>query len=122
MPQVTIPTQEQSARTVQATSVQGKDVGCKFSGSVEPGETQFALQGAEMAPICHMRGSSNCMHSMQACHLAKSHIGVNDEIVLCRCRELVRGAVRLWIQGGATPNVISEIVLPADLHWQMHTV
>ena len=63
------------------------------------------------------------MHaSLQACHLAESHIGVNDEVMLCRCRELVRGAVGLWIQRGATPNVISEIVLPADLQWRMHTV
>ena len=89
MPQVNIPTQEQSARTAQATSGQGRGLGCRLSGSVEPGETQLVLQGAEMVPICHMRGSFNCMHYMQACHLAESHIGVNDEVVLCRCRELI---------------------------------
>ena len=48
-------------------------------------------------------------------HLAEGYVGVHDEVVLCGWRELVCCGIRLWIEGSAAPDVITEIVFPAHL-------
>ena len=73
------------------------------------------------AVVCQKYGdgpASISLHAacpMQDADLAEGHIGVYDEVVLCCCGQLVGSQIRLWVQRGTAPDIITEVVLPAHL-------
>ena len=50
------------------------------------------------------------------CDLLQHNVGVHDEVVLRISRQLDCRRIASGVQGGAVRNVISEVMLPFDLH------
>ena len=45
-------------------------------------------------------------------HLVQHYVGVDHQVVLGICRQLVCFWGTVWIQGSATEDVVSQVVLP----------